>query len=111
MEPRSPALQADPLPAEPQVKPINTLPCVKWLVEPECTTGSSAGCSMMTWMGGLVERGGCGREVQERGDTCRHRANSLCYATETNATLQSNYTPVIFKVRNLQSDEGDRCVS
>lgn len=67
------------------------------------TTGSSAGFCP-GWVGWWRE-GRCGQEVQEGGDTCRHIANSLCYTAETNATLQSSYTPVVLKVRHLQSDE------
>ena len=37
-----------------------------------------------------------GREAQERGygDICIHIADSLCCVAETNAPLQSNYTPI-----------------
>ena len=66
MEPRSPALQADPLPAEPQVKPINTLPCVKQLVE-TCSIlqGAQLGFALDGWAGG--ERGGMGRRSKREG--------------------------------------------
>ena len=35
-----------------------------------------------------------GREVQEKGDTCIHTADSLSCTGEANAILQSNYTPI-----------------
>ena len=66
---------------------IYTLPCVKQRAIGNLlyTTGSSAGCSVGTYMCGMG--GGCGREVQEGGDICIHIADSLCYTAETNTTL------------------------
>ena len=44
-----------------------------------CSTGSSAWCSVVIWMGGKV--------IQEGGDVCIHIAHSLCCIAETNTTL------------------------
>ena len=32
------------------------------------------------------EGGGCGREAQEEGDVCTHKADSLCGTAETNTS-------------------------
>ena len=37
------------------------------------------------------------KEIQRRGDTCIHVADSLCCTTESNTTLKSNYTPIFNK--------------
>jgi len=47
---------------------------------------------------------GCGgeREAQKGGYMCIHIADSLHCTTETNTTLQSNYTPIIeFKNKKI----------
>ena len=49
---------------------------------------SLAGCSMVTWMGGMgVEGVVKGREVQEGGNTCLYIADSLHYTAEINTML------------------------
>ena len=65
---------------------INTLPCVKQIAGGNLlySTGSSAQCSVTTYMG---DGGWGGREVQEGGDRCIHMADSLHCTAETNTTL------------------------
>lgn len=41
-----------------------------------------------------MEGGGSEQEAGEGGDVCIYTADSCCCTTETNATLQSNYSPV-----------------
>ena len=55
MEPRSPALQVDPLSSEPPGKPIYTLPYAKLIANGNLliSTGISTRCSLMTYMGGM----------------------------------------------------------
>ena len=70
---------------------IYTLLCIKQITNENLlySTGSSTQYSVMAYMG---------RKSPKRGDICVCIADSLCYTTETNRTLQSNYTPVkIFK--------------
>ena len=38
------------------------------------------------------------RQAQEGGDICVHIADSYCCTTETNTTLQSNYSPIKKKI-------------
>ena len=67
---------------------ICALPCVKQIASGNllCSAGSSARCSIMTYLGGW-DGGGCGREVQEGGEICIHTADSLHCTAETNTTL------------------------
>ena len=52
------------------------------------SAGSLAGCSMVTWMGGMgVEGVEKGREVQEGGNICLYIADSLHCAAEINTML------------------------
>ena len=44
-----------------------------------------------------------GKEIQKRGDICRHVADSLCCTAETNITLEINYTPMLCYAKSLQS--------
>ena len=64
---------------------IYTLPSVKQTASGNLlySTGSSARCSVMTYMGGT----GGGGEVQEGRDIGLHRADSLRCTAETNTTL------------------------
>ena len=59
---------------------IHTIPCVQQKASGKllCSTGSSAGCSVMTYRGR--------REAQEGGDICTHTADSLHCTSETNTT-------------------------
>ena len=89
-----PALQADSSPLShlggPECAPL----CVKQIAGGNllCSSGSSAGCSVVTWIGGM---GGLdGKEVQEGRDIRLSIADSLCPMAETNITLYSNYTPI-----------------
>ena len=41
--------------------------------------------------------------VQEGGNVCKHVADSRCCIAETNATLQSNYTPIKNKLKTEKS--------
>ena len=65
---------------------IYTLPCVKYRASGNLlySSGSSAWCSVMTYMVGL--RVGGWRKVQEGGDICIHIADSLHFTAETNTT-------------------------
>ena len=49
-----------------------------------CGTGSSAWCSVMTWLGGM---GVGGKEAQEGGDICILIADLLHWTAETNTKL------------------------
>ena len=51
-------------------------------------------CDDLAGRGEVNWKQGIGREVQEGGDVCIHIADTLCCTAETNATLQSNYTPI-----------------
>ena len=64
------------------------LPCIKQIASGDllCSAGSSAWCSVVTWIGGMGV-GWSGKEVQEGGDICIHIADSLCCTAETNTTL------------------------
>ena len=53
------------------------------------STGSSARCSVMTWMGGW---GWSGREVQEGEDVYIHIADSLHCTAKTNNTVKQLYS-------------------
>jgi len=64
---------------------VSALPCVRQTASGKLlyNPGSSAQCPVMT----RGEGWGHGREAQERGDICLHRADSLCCTAETNTTL------------------------
>ena len=55
----------------------------------------------MIWVRPPFNKGECiigsGREAQEGGDICILMADSHCCMAETNATLQSNYPPILKK--------------
>lgn len=40
------------------------------------------------------------KEIQERVDICVHVSDSLCCSSETNRSLESNYTPIKNKFKN-----------
>ena len=40
-----------------------------------------------------------GKEIQKRGDKCKHIAGSFHPTVEINTTLQNNYTPVNKKIK------------
>ena len=63
-----------------------TLLCVKQTASGKLlhSTGGSAQCPVMTEKSGTAAGG---REVQERRDSCKPMADSLCYTAEINATL------------------------
>ena len=50
-------------------------------------------CDNLEWWDGV----GCGREAQKGGAICILMADSHCCMAETNATLQSNYPPILKK--------------
>ena len=45
-----------------------------------------------------------GKEIQKSGDLCLHAAGSLCCTTETNTTLEGNYTPI--KINKKKNPHG-----
>ena len=50
----------------------------------------------------LVEWGGVGGDVPERGDICTHMADSQCCTAET---LESSYIPIVLKKHSTEIEK------
>ena len=71
-------------------------PCTEWLIASLSYTSLFAITRLWSMKGDLN-----GKEIQKRGDVCIHTADCLCCTVDTNTTLWSNSTPIIFYLRKF----------